>query len=214
MKIVFINGSPKTGKNNSEYFAGELERMIRELENGSKTEIVHVRINRPKIDPADKEQIVTSDVLVICFPLYADAIPSHLLHVMIELENSFQHQSKKPIVYAAVNCGFCDAIQNHLALDIIRNWSCRAKLNWGQGIGIGGGEMQGNLPTPCGKGPKTTLGKMMMTFAENLLHQSSGPDLFPNPNFPRFAFIFMGHLSWYQMAKINGLKRKEIFFQP
>jgi multimeric flavodoxin WrbA len=216
MKIVFINGSPKPGKNNSGYFISELERMIRENENSSKAEIIHVRINRSKIESADKEKILYADVLVFCFPLYADAIPSHLLTVMVEMETCFLSQQKKPIVYAAVNCGFFEGKQNHIALDIVRNWCRRAMLEWKQGIEIGGGEMQGQgIPNVlCGQGPKKSLGKMMQTFVENILHQSSGENLFANPNFPRFAFIFMGHQSWYAMAKKNSLKRKEIFYQP
>jgi multimeric flavodoxin WrbA len=216
MKINFINGSPKIGQNNTGHFISELERMIKENKNASNTEIIDVQINRPKIDEAEKEKILDGDALVFCFPLYADAIPSHLLTVMVELENCFQSQQKKPIVYAAVNCGFFEGKQNHIALDIVRNWSRRATLEWKQGIGIGGGEMQGQalVSVPCGNGPKTSLGKMMQTFVENILHQTAGVNLFANPNFPRFLFIFMGHQSWFAMAKKNGLKRKEIFYQP
>jgi hypothetical protein len=190
--------------------------MIAEMKNNSKIELGDVRINKPKIESADKEIILSSDVLVFCFPLYADAIPSHLLTVMVELENCFHSQQKKPIVYAAANCGFFEGKQNHITLDIIRNWCRRSSLEWKQGIEIGGGEMQGQAlaSIPCRQGPKKSLGKMMQIFVENILHRTGAANLFANPNFPRFAFIFLGHQMWYAMGKKNGLKRKELFAQP
>jgi multimeric flavodoxin WrbA len=214
MKIVFINGSSKTGKSNSAYFISEMKSMIQKAKNISDLEFVDVRINRAKIESAEKEKILHGDILVFAFPLFGDSLPSHLLTVMMELENSFHSQQKKPIVYAAVNCGFCEGKQNHIALDIVRNWCRRAGLAWKQGLGIGGGEMFGALSVPCGKGPKTTLGKRMQTFVENILQNVGAENLFVNPNFPRFAFIFMGTQGWYAMAKKNGLKRKDIFRVP
>jgi hypothetical protein len=135
---------------------------------------------------------------------------------MMDLETCLKTLPKKPIVYAVMNCGFWEGKQNQPALELVRNWCYRAGLEWKQGFGIGGGEMQGNglASVPCGQGPKKSLGKMMQTFVKNILCQSGGENLFANPNFPRFAFIFIAHRAWYAMARKNGVKRKELFFQP
>ncbi len=210
-----INGSPKTGKNNSQYFINELEKMLQDSRDLSSPEIINIRIKRPNIDDASVEQILTSDILILCFPLYVDAIPSHLLGILQDLEGCFRNQTKKPLVYTMVHCGFYEAVQNHLALEMIRHWCSRSGLIWEQGLGIGGSEMQGNLDSvPCGHGPKKNLGRMMGSLADSIVHQSSGPDLFANPNFPKLGFVFMGSIGWCQMAKKNGVRKKELYAQP
>lgn len=209
MKIALMNGSPKTSKNNSQYFADELEGLL------SSAEIVHIRINRSHINEQDRESLAGCDALVLCFPLYADAIPSHLLAVLVELETFFREKQTKPDVYSIVNCGFYEGGQTHIAFDVLRNWALRAGLCWHQGVGIGGGEMLGQLDSvPIGKGPKTSLGKAMSALAANILRGDGGENLFVNPNFPRFAFLWAGSIGWKRQAKANGISPKEIYRKP
>lgn len=100
MKIAMINGSPKTGVNNSQYFSDETEKLL------SPAEVVGVRINCPRTSSQEKELLTSCDALVFCFPLYVDAIPSHLLSVLVELETFFKEKQFKSNVYSVVNCDF------------------------------------------------------------------------------------------------------------
>lgn len=209
MKIALINGSPKAGKNNSQYFSDELEKLL------LSAEIVSLRINRPQIGEQHQDVLASCDTLVFCFPLYVDAIPSQLLAVLVELEVFLRAEQVTPTVYAVVNCGFYEGSQTHIALDVLRNWAERTGLSWGRGMGIGGGEMLGQLGgVPLGKGPKASLGKALNTLAANILHNEGGENLYLNPDFPRFAFLWMAALGWKRQAKANGVSKKDIYIKP
>lgn len=153
--------------------------------------------------------------LVFAFPLYVDGIPSHLLNCLIQLEKTFAAIYRKDInVYALVNCGFYEGHQNRMAIEMMENWCFKARLNWGQGIGIGAGGM---LPVikdvPIGRGPKKNLGKSLKKFATNILKSDSDQNIFITANFPRFLYKFAAEMGWRKSIKKNGLKRKDLFLK-
>jgi len=209
MKIALINGSPKTGKNNSQYFADEMEKLL------SPAEVVGIRLNHSRLGEREQELLASCDALVFCFPLYVDAIPSHMLAVLVELETFFLEKQIKPDVYAVVNCGFYEGTQTHIAFDILRNWATRAGLCWCQGVGIGAGEMLGQLDkVQIGKGPKKSLGKALNVLTTNILRHEVGENIYVNPNFPRFGYLWMASLGWKRQAKANGVSKKDMYFKP
>ncbi|ULQ58957.1 NAD(P)H-dependent oxidoreductase [Brucepastera parasyntrophica] len=213
MKIAIINGSPKSGRNNSQYFADELENRL-----GTEVEYFHLKVSRPEIGEDVLKELSVCEALVLCFPLYGDGIPSHLLYVLQKIEQFYKNrtgQREKQKVYALINNGFFEGSQNSCALGMLRHWCSRAGLSWGQGIGIGAGEMLGNLPSvPMGYGPKKTPGKILAGFADNILNGNSAEDAFCSPDFPRFAFEMMGSSGWKKEAEKNGLRVRDLYSVP
>ncbi|MGL6108294.1 hypothetical protein [Romboutsia sp.] len=207
MKIAIINGSPKVKENNTQYFLEELKNFLKE------EEFIEFNIRKGNLNVLDYEKIYNCDRLIIGFPLYVDSLPSHLLEELIKLQEFFNNKEKKNIsVYTIANCGFFEGRQNHLAIAITKNWCKRVNLNWGQGIGIGAGEMFGSIKTvPLGRGPKKSLSGALDTFSQNIKIGKNEENIYVSPNFPRVAFKFCATMSWNAMAKNNGLKRKDLF---
>ena len=199
MKIALINGSPKAGKSNSGWF---LEKLEEYLNKGHEID----RYNVVKKGITDCRALYQMDAIVFAFPLYIDAIPSHLFRMMAEMEKSANGE-KAPFVYTIVNNGFYEGKQNRIALDIIKNWCARAGLRYGQGIGQGAGEMMGFVDTvPLGHGPLKNLGKAIKDLAQNIEAGKGGEDRLFSPNWPRFAWrIQATHLYWHKRAKGNGI---------
>jgi multimeric flavodoxin WrbA len=112
-----INGSPKGGKSNSGWL---LEKLEEQLEGNHEVS----RLNIVKKPAVDFQDLCRADVLVLAFPLYIDAIPSHMFRMMVALEQYMHdHPMEKDIaVYAIVNNGFYEGRQNHIALEIVKNW--------------------------------------------------------------------------------------------
>lgn len=206
MKIGLINGSPKTKESASETFLEILKEIL-----GEDNAYSDWGLHQPKIELSQIEEIAQNDVLIFAFPLYVDGIPSHLLYCLKELQNYFESHQKEATVYVMVNSGFIEGQQNKLALEMMENWCAKAKLNWGQGMGIGGGGMLASLHNvPLGSGPRKNLGIGFIKFSDSIQQCQFGDMLFISPNFPRFAYIYFAHRGWDMQAKNNGLKRKDL----
>jgi len=214
MQIALIDGSPKTGKSCSSFLLKALEPHIAA---GNAT--TRFRVSTQPLTDEEYRELCRMDTLVLAFPLYVDAVPSHLFRMLVTLENYLKtevNRKKEIFVYTIVNNGFFEGEQNHIAIDIVKNWCVRCGLHFGQGMGQGAGEMVGSLKkVPLGRGPLKNTGRALQEIAENILSRRSAPPLFVRPNFPRFVWCFMGtHFGWNMRARKNGLTKKDLLKHP
>ena len=203
-----INGSPKLGKSNS----GVMLEILKTLMN-TEHEISHYNINKAPLTNEQYSELCQMDTLVFAFPLYIDAIPSHLLRMLAELQKHLKLERKSEVyVYVIVNNGFFEGQQNHIALEIMNNWCIRSGLHFGQGIGQGAGEMMGFIENvPVGHGPLKKLGSAMQRLADNIHSRGIDEPMLFSPDIPRFVWKFSGtRFFWNANAKKNGLKKKDI----
>lgn len=204
MKITLINGSPKAKDSASGLLLDDLRSLLQGQE------ISEVHLNRPFVKDNEKEVLLHSEVLVFAFPLYSDNIPSHILGCLWAMEELLK--AKSIYVYGIVNNGFYEGSQNAPALEVLRHWSNRTGLVWGQGVGVGTGGMIVPLKkVALGKGPKKNLGKAFGILSENILAKRSADNLLINANFPRFLYKYSAHRNWNAIARANGLQRKDLY---
>ncbi|MDP4144332.1 MAG: hypothetical protein Q8936_07605 [Bacillota bacterium] len=211
MKIAFINGSPKIKESASSYILEELKTFLEQDGNI----ISEFCFRQPQLTVEEMEQFTEYNVFVFAFPLYVDGIPSHLLNCLVQLETIFAAMNRRDImVYSLVNCGFYEAHQNKLALEMMENWCAKAGLKWGQGLAIGGGGMLISIKSvPMGHGPKRNFEKAFKQLANNILKCASGENIFINQSFPRILYKLGAEMGWRQSIKANGLKRNDLFLK-
>ena len=205
MKIIIINGSPKTIKSNSEILGNYLFPLLKE-NNIKKYYSIYFQLN-----DKTKNEIYNSDVLIFIFPLYVDGIPSNLLKLLVnfEKENAIRPETK---IYCIVNNGFYEGKQNFLALLHMKNWCKKVNAKWGQGIGIGSGELLPYLKKfKLGQGPLKNLEKILSRFSRNILTLNGDKNIYINPNWPRSLYFIQGSISWILKARKNNLKIRELF---
>ena len=205
MKIIIINGSPKTIKSNSEILGNYLFPLLKE-NNIKKYYSIYFQLN-----DKTKNEIYNSDVLIFIFPLYVDGIPSNLLKLLVEFEkeNAIRPETK---IYCIVNNGFYEGKQNFLALLHMKNWCKKVNAKWGQGIGIGSGELLPYLKKfKLGQGPLKNLEKILNRFSRNILTLNSDKNIYINPNWPKSLYFIQGSISWILKARKNNLKIQELF---
>ena len=205
MKISIINGSPKAIKSNSEILGNYLLSLLKE------NEIKKYYSISVRLDDKIKNQIYNSDVLIFLFPLYVDGIPSNLLKLLVEFEKKkvIKYGTK---IYCIVNNGFYEGKQNQLAILQIKNWCEKVKARWGQGIGVGAGELLPHLKKyPLGQGPLKNLGKVLDKFSANILTLKSDEDIYINPNWLRSLYFLQGSISWILKGRKNNLRVRELF---
>lgn len=205
MKIIIINGSPKTIKSNSEILGNYLFPLLKE-NNIKKYYSIYFQLN-----DKTKNEIYNSDVLIFIFPLYVDGIPSNLLKLLIkfEKENVIRPKTK---IYCIVNNGFYEGKQNFLALLHMKNWCKKVNAKWGQGIGIGSGELLPYLKKfKLGQGPLKNLEKILSRFSRNILTLNGDKNIYINPNWPKSLYFIQGSISWILKARKNNIKIRELF---
>ncbi|QQS86683.1 NADPH-dependent FMN reductase family protein [Fusobacterium canifelinum] len=205
MKITIINASPKLKKSNSEILKNYLLNFIKE------NEINEYYSSYFKLDENTKTNIYNSDVLIFIFPLYVDSIPSNLLNLLVKFENE-KLINLKTKIYCIVNNGFFEGVQNQLAISQIKCWCKKIDAKWGQGIGVGGGELLRHLKkVPLGSGPLKNLGKSLKILSENILLLKSDKDICINPNYSKALYFLQANISWFIVARKNKLKFRELF---
>ena len=134
MKTVFINCSPKKRFCASAYFLF----LQRAFVGGEK-------ITEKLRTPADHKRILAqlkgADAVVFGVPLYVDGVPSHVLRFLEEMEDFCRQNDLHPGVYCVANNGFIEGRQNEPLMQNFEHFCRRAGLNWGGGVGVGGGVM-------------------------------------------------------------------------
>ena len=205
MKIIIINGSPKTIKSNSEILGNYLFPLLKE-NNIKKYYSIYFQLN-----DKTKNEIYNSDVLIFIFPLYVDGIPSNLLKLLVKFEKENVVRPKTKI-YCIVNNGFYEGKQNFLALLHMKNWCKKVNAKWGQGIGIGSGELLPYLKNlKLGQGPLRNLEKTLNILSRNILTLNSDKNIYITPNWPKSLYFIQGSISWILKARKNNLKIRELF---
>jgi multimeric flavodoxin WrbA len=212
MKIALINGSPRGEKSNSELLLRRFEPLI-----SGGNEISHYQVANSPLTEAQYRTLCGMDALVFAFPLYDNAIPSHLLKMLVAFEEYLKAPRENEIrVYAILNNGFYEGVQNRYAIEILRNWCLRAGVRFGQAIGQGAGEMMGALgKTELGKGSLKNLGKVMESLADSIRSGKSGETALIDMNLPRALYKFLAvQTYWHPEAKKNGLTKQDLLRRP
>ena len=205
MKISVINGSPKAIKSNSEILGNYLSSLLKENEI-KKYYSISFRLN-----DENKNEIYNSDVLIFLFPLYVDGIPSNLLKLFVEFEKE-KVVNPATRVYCIVNNGFYEGKQNRLTILQMKNWCEKVKADWGQGIGVGAGELLPYLKKyPLGQGPLKNLGKVLDEFSANIRTLKSDEDIYINPNWLKSLYFFQATISLILKGRKNNLRLRELF---
>jgi multimeric flavodoxin WrbA len=207
MKINIINGSQKIGESNTGIILDKFNEFVK-----NKHEVKNYKLSISLFAEEMYTEIISGDIIVLAFPLYIDSLPSNTLKMIIELESLFKEKNITGIiVYAIINNGFYEGKQTHIAFEIIKNWCERSGIKFGGGIGQGAGEMIGvTKNTPIDKGAFNNLARALKFMAEKIALKESFEIIYLSPYFPRFLWKIAGTSFWHQLAKKNGLKKKEI----
>lgn len=204
--ILLLNGSGKSVNSNSQFFLNIVKEQLEE-------EIKYIQI----MPDLDMEPIVNNleqtDCIVFAMPLYVDGVPAPVLQFMYQLETYMQGKDMSDTyLYVMGNCGFYEGRQNAILIHIMKNWCKKTGMKWGQGIGIGSGEMFGAMrEIPLGKGPTKNLKKGLEQFVRNIKDRKSVDEIYVEPNMvSQGMFLMVANKFWDMQAKKNGVKKKTL----
>ena len=135
MKLLILNASPKKKGGASRFFSSLFRLFLPGIQSQ-----VHPLRNRQDFGPA-RSLLPSVDAVCLVFPLYVDALPSHVVEFLSLAETDCRARPHALHFYALANNGFVEGRQNACALHILEAWCQRSGAVWGGGVGIGGGTM-------------------------------------------------------------------------
>lgn len=210
MNTILINGSPKKGKSFSDYILQEVKQKL-----PAGTDIRQVKLEKPSQAVRMIPLLAECERLVFAFPTYTDGIPSHIIRVLEGMSKINAKLGKKTMIYFIIHCEFIEGKQTKLTIEMMEHWCRRAGYTWGQGLGVGGGEMLHQLKhVPMGTGPKTGLGEKYLSFCKNVVNLTSDRNLYVSPDFPRPIYLMAANSYWVAKAKYYGIDLKEFVNHP
>ena len=213
MKTALINASPRGKISTSFKFLNEVKAML-----PKDFETSDIQANKAALTEDQLLELKNSDIWIFANPLYIDSLPGHLLEVLEQIDASgiAQEAAHKHKVYAIINCGFYEAVQNKLAVRVYENWCKRAGLEWCGAVGIGGGGAIGFMPAemPMSVGPLKPIYKVLLKISDSIKNGSAFDTTYVSFGFPRFLYIKCAHYGWYKAIKQNGKKIKDLYRRP
>ena len=183
MKTALITASPKHTGSASAALLYQLKNRL-----PSDIETVDVAMHSPTLTAEAMAALEQCETWVFAFPLYVDAIPSHLLSCLMQLENSHLAGHHKRI-FAIVNCGFYEGSQTEPAVMILKNWCRKAGFSWGCGIGIGCGcAMALLMALKPGNPLRAPVDDAISSLASVIIRPRPHADLYRSFGFPRGVY--------------------------
>ena len=206
MKTLLINASPKKGDSASR----RLLEIVRQAL-GESAEQIGLHSEHLSDDHACR--FAGTDQWVFFFPLYVDALPSHLLSCLVDLKAAAPALGPAT-VYGVVNCGFFEGEQTRFALEVLANWSAAAGLAYGGGLGIGGGGAVRSLPVKT-SGPLGPVVRQLKELAGRLREPDGRAETaYANLAFPRALYKAAGEADWRHQIRQNGGRRRDLWNRP
>ncbi len=209
-RAVCLVGSAKpAGASTSEalgrYLCGQLQ------ERGVATTLMFVgRSPRSHAEKTLAAALVDADLFVLATPLYVDSLPYLVTRTMEHLaRSSFSRQSSAAFA-AVINCGFPEAEQCRTALDILRAFARRARLDWAGGLALGeGGAIDGQSLEALGgltRHVRAALDRAAAELAEGRPVPAAAVEQFARRLLPGRVYTFMGNLGWRRRAVRNRVR--------
>jgi len=231
-KALLVIGSPKIKERSTSSIFGEY--LLRNLTAGGwHSEVLTLKghLNRRKGQLELCEAVDRSDLLILAFPLYIDALPFLVTKALEILGNHLKKtEKKKPQgIFVIINNGFPEFYQNALAVGICNSFAKQCEIPWVGSLAAGAGEALGagqELTKPKRSGPPVHHVIKALDIAGNDLVKGSivsmkAQDLIskvPIPILPfsiwRWLFPKFGAQFWNQKALENNVRKEEMYAKP
>jgi multimeric flavodoxin WrbA len=227
-RALLIVGSPKTGElSTSSALGGFLLERVKHR--GWETESLTLRasLNRPEGQQELLAAVERAGLIVLAFPLYADALPYLVTRALtvIAAAGKAGGAGRAKGAAAIVNSGFPETHQNAVALAICREFATQCGFSWAGGLAFGGGGMIGGEPLaqPSRSGPGvrhvvTALDMTAEALAKGLPVPGEAMSMIARKGVSaallRWFYMFMASRSFKKLAAKNGVAKEELMAQP
>jgi multimeric flavodoxin WrbA len=206
MKITLMNASPKAEHSGSQQLIDRLIPFLKGDEYGI------LQVNPQMKEDLAVKAVMASDAIVIVSPIYVSSLPSSMLALMDVLEARVQKKELK--VAAILQCGFYEAENTELAMELIKQWCRQNQYDFLGGIGFGGGgALLGMKDVPTGKLFLKQLPQAYEALYQSL-HDGQAKENYFSIAMPKWLYAFIANHNWKTMIKAEGGSSKDLSARP
>jgi hypothetical protein len=169
--------------------------------------------------------VARADLVMLSFPLYVDALPSHLTAFLEDLAAERRKGHLARSAFALSQCsgatadrpqtlvgvcqnGFPEAFHNLSALALLKSFASESGFAWGGGLAMGMGAAIGRKPIAAAGGMLRRQLKAMGLAADALDRGHAVPakamELMARPLIPRWLYLLIGNRGWKAEARKHG----------
>lgn len=204
MKTALINFSPRGSDSSSSIFLDYVKKSFDESVGAVSLDI------KSSLFSVDYEAVLSCENLVFFYPLYVDALPSHMLLFISQLSQKLENSSVKK-VYAVANCGFYEGEQTRLSFEVLKNWCASTSLEWCGGVGIGGaGCFEIFKKHDIENGPRIAINNALSFLSSNIMSGTAQCNDYVTVLFPKKMYKIAGEMLWRQKMRAMGVNPKDI----
>ena len=199
--IGIINGSPKApGGASGKLSARALQKL------GNEAALFSAR--EDGVETCQK--LASCETVMVVFPIYVDALPSHLLRFFMDWEAYRKdHEGRTCRMYAISHAGFYEGKQCVWSLEVLQNFCARTGMDWSGGIGLGG---SGVLSSEVPDGMVRPLYTQVDALCEAAVKQEKWTEYrWASIGMPRWMYLASANMGWTLDGKRNGLKKSDLY---
>ncbi len=187
MRAALLNLSPKAIIEKSQVCmsARILSDVKRSLRHRQIYEIDEYHVKTGMITSELVDEMLLADVWIWSIPIYAGGLPSHVLSLLLALEEICREKVCDRVqLYAIMHGGLYEGMQGYPALKMIRSFCLKTGINYGGGLSIGGCfDKADQLMTRFGFGRGRSYARQMSAFGDVIaagrssLNSNCSPDI-------------------------------------
>ncbi len=208
-RAILLVGSPKPGKSASRTFAEAV---------GTRLEAHGLNTRIERITPSFRNEarlgellggIAESDLVVLSFPVYWDAVPAPVLRLLeawaaAAADGSMPAARRRLAVLT--QCGFPEASHCQVAIDVCRLFARKTGVTWSGALAFGmGGAIEGGSVEQSPLRPRLTdLDAAVDALASSEAIPAASLESFARPLVPAWGYPLLGGYLWSRQAKRKG----------
>lgn len=219
MKIAMINASPRLmiRKQDTSASYALLQDIRRQLRRDHVHDFEDLHIKTGQVTDEIFRSLMTCEVWLISFPVYAGGLPSHLLTFMTGLQKKLTAEKEKETafpeinVYAIGNGGLFEGNEAYPAFRMMALWCAASGISWCGGLGVGGGPAHTSQNvSQIALGQRRSYARRLSDFAEAIAKGIPTLNTSCSPDMSRQGYVMRRNRHYRNAARQNGVAASEI----
>jgi hypothetical protein len=208
-QAMLLVGSPKPGKSASRTFAEAVGMRLQAHGFSTRLERVTPSFRNDARLGELLAGIAESDLVVLSFPVYWDAVPAPVLR-LLEAWAAAVADGSMPVaprrLAVLTQCGFPEASHCQVAIDVCRIFAEKTGVAWEGALAFGmGGAIEGGFveQSPL-RSRLSALDAAVDALAASETIPASSAEAFARPLVPAWTYPLVGGFAWSRQAKKKG----------